>query len=111
MAADEWYSPKVFAPTNLPVILNHSRDEHVRGAFHNQELEGFWGLLKWGIIGIYHQVSYKHLQRYCDGFTRRYNSRDLKDFERFEHYIGKSNGRLKYKNLIEGPKLNSKKPH
>lgn len=36
-------------------------------------IEGFWSLLKHGIYGIYHQVSPKHLNKYCDEFAYRYN--------------------------------------
>ncbi len=37
--------------------------------------------LKRGIYGIYHQVSQKHLQAYCDEFSYRFNSRKMKDSE------------------------------
>jgi hypothetical protein len=44
-------------------VVNHSNDEYVRGSFHTNTVEGFFGILKRGIYGIYHQVSPKHLQR------------------------------------------------
>lgn len=68
--------------------------------FHTNGIENFWNVLKRGIYGIYHQVSRKHLQRYCDEFGARYNTRELKDNQRFELSVQKSNGRLKYKQLI-----------
>jgi transposase len=37
--------------------------------------EGFWSLLKRGIGGVYHSVSAKHLQMYCDEYSYRYNRR------------------------------------
>jgi hypothetical protein len=57
--------------------------------------------LKRGIIGIYHNVSAKHLQRYCDEFAYRYNSRGLADNERFEVSAQNTEGRLKYKDLVK----------
>lgn len=68
--------------------------------FHTNNMEGYWSILKRGIYGIYHQVSEKHLQRYCDEYSARYNTRDIKDNERFEKAVKNSNGRLKYNDLI-----------
>jgi transposase-like protein len=82
------------------VVVNHSQDEYVKDGYHTNSIEGFWSLLKRGIYGIYHQVSEKHLQRYCDEFAARYNTRDIKDNERFERSVKNSEGRLKYNQLI-----------
>ena len=57
------------------VVVDHSKGEYVKGGFHTNGIENFWSLLKRGIIGIFHQVSPWHLQRYCDEFAARYNSR------------------------------------
>ena len=56
-------------------IVNHNQDEYVRGNVYTNTVEGFFSILKRGIYGIYHQVSPKHLQRYCDEFAARYNTR------------------------------------
>ncbi|HYG15914.1 MAG TPA: IS1595 family transposase [Bacteroidia bacterium] len=55
--------------------VNHEKSEYVRGIVHTNSIEGFWSLLKRGIIGTFHQVSPQHLQRYCDEFSYRYNRR------------------------------------
>lgn len=81
-------------------VIQHRLKEYVRGDIHTNTIEGFWGILKRGIIGIYHQVSIQHLQRYCDEFAARYNTRSIKDNERFELSIKNSEGRLKYNELI-----------
>lgn len=81
-------------------VVNHSVGEYVnKHGKHTNSVEGFFGLLKRGIYGIYHQVSEKHLQRYCDEFASRYNSREDSNNERFEESIRNSDGRLKYKQL------------
>jgi len=82
------------------VMVDHSKGQYVNGGFHTNGIENFWSLLKRGIIGIFHQVSPQHLQRYCDEFAARYNTRKIKDNERFEYYIQRSEGRLTYNRLI-----------
>ena len=47
-----------------------------------------------------HQVSEKHLHRYCDEFSFRYNTRESNEENRFDKSISQCNGRLKYKELI-----------
>ncbi len=81
-------------------VVDHTKDEYVRGHIHTNTVEGFFSILKRGIYGIYHQVSQKHLQRYCDEFSARYNTRDIKDNERFQLSVQNSEGRLKYNQLI-----------
>ncbi|HEX6848871.1 MAG TPA: IS1595 family transposase, partial [Chitinophagaceae bacterium] len=82
------------------VVVNHSNGEYVKGGFHTNGIENFWSLLKRGIVGIFHQVSPWHLQRYCDEFAARYNTRQLRDDERFSLSLQNSDGRLKYNQLI-----------
>ncbi|RYG10679.1 MAG: IS1595 family transposase [Chitinophagaceae bacterium] len=81
-------------------IVNHNQDEYVRGNVYTNTVEGFFSILKRGIYGIYHQVSPKHLQRYCDEFASRYNTREIKDHERFVFSLKNAEGRLKYTTLI-----------
>jgi transposase-like protein len=56
-------------------IVVHSVNQWVRGECHTQGIDGFWSLLKRGIIGSFHQVSIKHLNRYVSEFSFRYNRR------------------------------------
>lgn len=83
--------------------VNHWMKEWVRpGNIHVNHIENFWSVMKRGIFGIYHQVSYKHLQAYCNEFSFRYNSRKLKDGERFTNALRNLEGRLTYKMLVHG---------
>jgi transposase-like protein len=81
-------------------IVDHKAGHYVNSGFHTNGIENFWSILKRGIIGIFHQVRPQHLQRYCDEFAARYNTRKIKDHERFELYVKNSDGRLKYAQLI-----------
>jgi hypothetical protein len=51
-------------------------------------------------IGTYHYISHKHLQRYFDEMSYRFNSRKMHDGFRFLVTFHQIEGRLKYKNLI-----------
>lgn len=79
----------------------HKYQEYVRGNAHTNTVEGSFSLLKRGIIGIYHQVSPKHLQRYCDEFSFRYNTKKATDVERFTSILKVCSGRLTWDRLTK----------
>jgi transposase-like protein len=78
----------------------HSKRRWKTDGAHTNNVENFWSGMKRGVYGIYHQISFKHLQSYCDEFSYRYNSRKLTDKERFIITLEKLEGRLSYKRLI-----------
>ncbi len=85
------------------MVVNHSIEEYVNEqGFTTNSIENAFSLLKRGIYGIYHHVSGKHLQRYCNEFSYRFNNRSIKDYERFTLTMEKKQleGRLTYKRLI-----------
>jgi transposase-like protein len=55
--------------------VNHGIGEYVRGNAHTNTIEGYFSILKRGIVGTYHHVSAKHLKRYLAEFDFRYNNR------------------------------------
>ena len=80
-------------------IIEHSRGIYAKDGYHTNGIEGFWSHLKRGLKGIYHTVSYKHLQKYCNEFAYRYNTRKLSDMQRFMQFITAHVERLKYADL------------
>ncbi len=76
--------------------------EFSRDGIHVNTVESFWSMFKRGHYGIYHYMSFKHLQAYCDEFAYRRNSRQIKDGERFEQCLTNLVGRLSYKMLVYG---------
>lgn len=81
--------------------VNHGVKEFVNDMASTNTAESFWSHLKRGINGIYHHVSAKHLQRYCDEYSYRWNTRAMTDGERFEDWFNHVNGkRLTYNSLI-----------
>lgn len=61
-------------------VINHSSKEYVRGNVHTNTVEGFFSILKRGLIGTFHHVSEQHLQRYVNEFDFRYNYRQKLGF-------------------------------
>jgi transposase-like protein/IS1 family transposase len=53
----------------------HSKHQYVHGVVHTNTIEGFFSILKRGIIGTYHQVSRKYMPLYIAEFQFRYNNR------------------------------------
>ncbi len=81
-------------------VIYHDKNEYVRGYVHTNTIEVFFAYLKRSIFGIYHQVSPKHLQRYCNENGYRYNMRKMTDPERFNLSLGNMERRLTYKKLV-----------
>ena len=91
---------------SLPTIyshksVNHSHREYAVGDIHTNSIEGAWSLFKRGILGIQHHVSPKHLNRYLNEFSFRYNTRNLNEGERVNKLLARTSGRITYKELIK----------
>jgi transposase-like protein len=78
----------------------HSAGEYVRGRFHTNGIEGAFSHFKRQVYGIHHWISVKHMDRYLDEFTWRYNLREMDDGKRMNAFLGRVAGRLTYKALI-----------
>ncbi len=65
---------------------------YVDGDVHVNSLEGFWALVKRGMLGQFHSVSRKHLQRYLDEFAYRFNLRKAKGTEAFDLTVSRGLG-------------------
>jgi len=55
--------------------VKHSRGEYARGDVNTNSAEGFFGVFKKGMKGVYQQCSEKHLNRYVTEFGFRHNTR------------------------------------
>jgi transposase-like protein len=74
---DEFEAYKGIEDTNTThETVNHSKDEYVRGDVHTNTAEGVFSLFKRSLVGAYHQVSVKHLDRYLDEFSFRFDNRN-----------------------------------
>jgi len=81
--------------------INQAKFEHARGDVSTNEVKSYFAMLKCGIIVSFHSVSKKHLHRYCDEFSFRWNERKVTEAERTVTAIVLSNtGRPRYKEPI-----------
>lgn len=67
-------------------------------------VEGFFSIVKRGLIGTYHHVDGQHLCRYLDEFDFRYNTRDITDAKRMMVALKGTEGeRFYYCQLLSEP--------
>lgn len=85
--------------------VNHGIGEYVRGPFHSNTVEGYFSILKRGVVGTYHSISEAHLKRYLAEFDFRYNHREalgVNDTERTDAAIAGTVGkRLTYRQPVQ----------
>jgi transposase-like protein len=73
--------------------VNHSAGEYARGDAHVNSAEGYFALLKRGIVGIYHHVGTQYLDQYLAEFDFRYSERSATDGARLIAGIRKIDGK------------------
>ena len=84
--------------------VKHSVKEYVNGMVYTNGIESVWAVLKRGYKGIYHNFSFKHMQRYINEFTFRLNEGNcsVDTIDRINQVLSHSfNKRLTYKELID----------
>jgi len=57
-------------------MVRHTIGEYVVGINYTNSIESAFSLLKRGIIGSFHRISIKHLQKYLNEFSYRFNRRN-----------------------------------
>ena len=100
--SDEWLGYNALKRVYDHQFIKHGAGQYVNGRVHTNTIEGFWSLLKRGIVGIYHFTSVKHLQKYVDEFVFRYNTRNTSEVSRFNLLLSNTENRLTYEGLING---------
>jgi ISXO2-like transposase domain len=79
-------------------MINHIIS-YAEGVNHTNTIENAFSLLKRGVYGTFHKVSIKHLGRYCNEFSYRFNRRGIQ-LQMFDETL---------KNLVRGKALPYKK--
>ncbi|MEK7467101.1 MAG: IS1595 family transposase [Planctomycetota bacterium] len=63
--------------------VNHSIQQYAKpGGITTNTIEGFFGLFRTGLVGVYHGVGRDYLKKYADEYVFRYNRRKMTDGER-----------------------------
>ena len=75
LCTDKWVGYKHLGRDYPHETVDHAAGQYVVGAVHTQTIEGFWSILKRGVVGTYHKVSAKYLPLYVAEFQFRYNNR------------------------------------
>ena len=79
ISSDEWSAYRYLKRDYPHGFVRHGKAQYVASAVHTNTIEGFWSIVKRGIIGTFHKVSKKHLQLYVNAFEFRYNNRNNPD--------------------------------
>ena len=75
LVTDQWVGYKHLHKDFPHQTINHAKGDYVIGAVHTNTIEGFWSILKRGVVGTFHKVSRKYLPLYVAEFQFRYNNR------------------------------------
>ncbi len=97
---DEWGAYKGLSNGYTHEFVDHSVKEYANGDVTTNHVECAWSHLKRTINSTYHKVSRKHLQRYVDEFSYRYNTRRKTKSSRFVNSLMIANKRITYNELI-----------
>ena len=65
--------------------------KNIQNGIHRNSIEGFWAILKRGIMGQFHWVSKKHQDLYLDEFCYRYNARNAGSYVTFDMTLSNPN--------------------
>ena len=76
LCTDQWVGYHGLGKAGYPhATIDHAQKQYVVGAVHTNTIEGFWSIIKRGIVGTFHNVSKKYLHLYVAEFQFRYNNR------------------------------------
>ena len=100
IVTDEWLGYNGLNGTYDHRIVDHRAKQYVNEAGDtSNRIEGYWTILK-KTLHNYYKVSHRHLQRYCNEVSYRFNTRHLETVEKFNLLLSGSNKRLRYADLI-----------
>ena len=75
LCTDNGSATNILAARSSRTASLTTRGQYVCGSIHTQTIEGFWSLVKRGVVGTFHKVSAKYLPLYVAEFQFRYNNR------------------------------------
>jgi transposase-like protein len=102
---DDNFAYRGLEPKFNHYVVKHSAKEYVRREKNRlvttNGVEGFFSLLKRGVVGTFHHISEQHLPLYLAEFDHRHNCREMTDGERTVNGLQKVEGkRLTYRQAV-----------
>lgn len=102
---DEWIGYKTVQRVYKHGVVDHGHGIYVDGGTYTNTIESFWSnYCKRAITGTYNHLSRKHMQRYFDEFAFCYNTRNVKEVERWDSVFDNCHHRLTYNQLTHNKK-------
>ena len=103
---DEWAAyPAAFIASSIKGgkhdTIRHKDKIYVCGDVHTNTVESAFSLFKRGLTGAFHWVSLKHLQRYLNEFSFRFNNRKAADLFGMTVARMAAAGNMPYAKLVE----------
>lgn len=100
---DEWIGYRGLDALYQHEVVRHKEGEYVRGSAYSNTIENRFSHFRRTLVGTYHQVSKKHLQRYADESSFRLSTFELEAGERFDLALEGLEGSLPYADLVSAP--------
>ena len=79
LCTDSWTGYSRLSSEFPHQFVVHAQGKYVVGAVHTNTIEGFWSIVKRGIMGTFYKVSANYLPLYVNEFEFRYNHRNNQD--------------------------------
>ena len=79
LATDSWPGYGHYLKKVSHATVDHHAHQYVVGAVHTNAIEGFWSILKRGVVGTFHKVGANYMPLYVAQFEFRYNNRENAD--------------------------------
>ncbi len=102
---DELKSYLGIADNTRHETARHSEEQWIVGDVHTNGIEGVWSLFKRSIVGTFHKMSVKHLDRYLEELEWRFNNRNNSHIFRdaLTRIVNTSN--LTYRRLVDSGRI------
>ena len=99
---DDWPGYEDLMQSYMHRTVRHSMGQYVRDmVIHTNSIESLWSMFKRGFVGVYHQMSSKHLHRYVTEACWHRNVRSLDTLDQMGETVrGMVGKRLRYCDLV-----------
>lgn len=88
VVTDEWRSYHHLTKKGFNhKVIRHNEGKYKNDEFTTNNVENFWSVAKRAYHGTHIHISQKHIQKYCDEWAFRFNTRHLTNDQRFMMFL------------------------